>query len=72
MPPPAAIDSLSLRRYDCPNLSSHIYTSHQNDVFNFDCGIDYAGNDLVSIIAYSRYDCCDACSNMNIHLTESN
>ena len=26
----------------------------------------------MSIIAYSRYDCYDACSNMSIHRTRSN
>jgi len=72
VPAPASIDSLSLPLGGCPTLSSQTYTSHQNDVFNFDCGVDYGGNDLMAFVAYSLYDCCDACSNMKIHLASPN
>lgn len=29
------------------------------------------GNDLLAIVAYSLYDCCEACANMNLHFTGS-
>ena len=62
VPLPSQILSVPL---DCPALNSQTRTTAEGDVFIFDCGVDYVGNDLAALIAYRLEDCCTACSAYN-------
>lgn len=68
MPEVNTIYSVAL---DCPALDNEDYTTSSGQVFTISCSTGLHGGDLVSMRAYTLYDCIEACGNMN-HYAGSN
>ena len=57
---PSQVNTTAL---DCNDQST--MTSTSGEQFQLHCNINYGGNDIVDIIAYTLDACIEACSNMN-------
>ena len=68
VPKPNMVPFLAL---DCPAIDSQIHPSATGSLFVVQCGLSLSGADLVGIVAYSLYDCIDACATMNVFLNAS-
>ncbi|KAK4945592.1 hypothetical protein LTR10_015211 [Elasticomyces elasticus] len=57
---PAQVNTTAL---DCNDKST--ITSATGEQFQLNCNINYGGNDIINIIAYTLDACIEACSNLN-------
>ena len=65
---PSPSNTTTVATDNCHNMGTRYESQYSNANFTVECGLDYAGNDMMGVYVYTFEDCIESCASYNARI----